>query len=228
MTATGPWPYPSPMRSDWVPLSASALVVGAMCLVFGSLLNPSEAGASSGETLRVVNEDSARWLAMAVMYFLASVALTLGLPSVLTLFTGKGRKLGLTALAVFLVGAMGTAGYAMLLVFFRALVVAGAVNGALLDEVTADKGLALFLQGWVGAFYGGILLLAGALVVARSAPRWVPALLVAFVVMLPFASHLGRVGTAAQVLALAVAFTGIAMAAVSGEHARDLIRRPAF
>src|SRR6476620_7400456 len=44
------------MRSDWVPLSASALVSGVMAMVFGSLLNPSEAGASTAETLRVVDE----------------------------------------------------------------------------------------------------------------------------------------------------------------------------
>ena len=66
-----------------------------MSLVFGSLLNPADAGASSAETLRVVNEDSARWVAMSVMYVLASLALTLGLPSVLTLFERRGRKLGL-------------------------------------------------------------------------------------------------------------------------------------
>jgi hypothetical protein len=216
------------MRSDWVPLSASALVIGAMALVFGSLLNPAEAGASSAETLRVVDENSARWLAMAVMYFFASVALMLGLPSVLTLFVRKGRKLGLTALAVFTIGAIGTAGYAMLMVFFRALVVAGAVRGSALDEVTSEKGLAFFLQGWIIGFYGGIFLLAVALFVAGAVPRWVPALLVVFVVMLPFASALGRVGQAAQVLALAVAFTGIAMAAVSSENARDLTRQPAF
>ena len=216
------------MRSDWVPLSASALVIGAMALVFGTLLNPSDPGASTAQTLRVVDEDSARWLAMSVMYFFASVALTLGLPSVLTLFGRRGRKLGLTALAVFSVGAIGTCGYAMLLVFFRAMVVEGAIRGSAFSNVTEDKGLTFFLQGWVVCFYGGVVLLAVALFVARSVPRWVPALLVAFVAMLPFAADLGRVGQAAQVLALAVAFTGIAMAAVTGEHARELIRQPAF
>jgi hypothetical protein len=59
------------MRTDWVPLSAGALVIGAMSLVFGSLLNPAEAGASTTETLRIVQDDSARYLAMAVMFSLA-------------------------------------------------------------------------------------------------------------------------------------------------------------
>jgi hypothetical protein len=216
------------MRSDWVPLSASALVIGVMAMVFGSLLNPSEAGASTAETLRVVDEDSARWLAMAVMYFFASVSLTLGLPSVLTLFSRKGRKLGLTALAIFSIGAIGTCGYAMLLVFFRAMVKEGAVKSEAFGHVTEDKGLTFFLQGWVGCFYGGVVLLAVALLVARTVPRWVPALLVAFVVMQPITPHLGRVGMAVQILALAVAFTGIAMAAVTGDSAHGLTRQPAF
>jgi hypothetical protein len=48
---------------------------------------------------------------------------------------------------------------------------------------------------------------------------------VAFVAMLPLSGHLGRVGMALQVLALAVSFTGVAMAAVTGdEHSRSLAR----
>lgn len=216
------------MRTDWVPLSASALVIGAMSLVLGALLNPTAAGSAASQTLRVVEEESGRWLAMSVMYFVASVGLTLGLPAILTLFDRRGRKLGLVGVAVFSVGAIGTCGYAMLLAFFRAMVVHHTLTGAELERASGDYGLKLFVQGWVGGFYGGILLLAAALFVAHAAPRWVPGLLVVFVLMLPFAGQFGRVGMAAQVLALAVAFTGIAMAAVSGETQRALIRQPAF
>jgi hypothetical protein len=217
------------MRTDWIPLSASALVVGAMALVFGSLLNPAESGSTAAQTLRVVQEDGGRWIAMAVMFFFASVALTLGLPSVLVLFQRRGRMLGLIAVAVFSIGSIGTAGYAMLMVFFRAMVGAGAVTSArALEDVTNDKGLAVFLAGWIGAFYIGILLLAIAFFVARTAPRWVPALLLLFVALAPFASEIGRVGVAVQVLAMAVAFTGIAMAAVTGDTQRALTSQPAF
>jgi hypothetical protein len=216
------------MRSDWVPLSASALVIGAMALVFGSLLNPAEGGASTAETLRIVDEDSSRWLAMAVMYFLASVTLTLGLPAMLTLFGGRGRKLGLTGVALFTLGAIGTCGYAMLMVFFRAMVVAEAINGPALERVTDDLGLAIFLQGWIAGFVGGVVLIAIALFVSRTTPRWVPLLLVAFVILLPVSEQLGRIGTSLQVMALAVAFTGIAMAAVTGDHERGLTRHSVF
>jgi len=216
------------MRFDWVPWSASALVIGVMSLVFGSLLNPAPPGASTAETLAVVNQDSGRYLAMAVMFFFASVALTFGLPAILSVFDRKGRKLGLVGVGVFTIGTVGTCGYAMLMVFFRALVVGGAIGPSDLARVVDDTGLKIFLFGWVAGFYGGVLLIAVALFVARSLPRWVPVLLVVFVALLPFSSRLGRVGMAVQVLALAVAFTGIAIAAVSGEQQRTTLRQPAF
>ncbi|MGZ4486058.1 MAG: hypothetical protein ACXVW8_17180 [Nocardioidaceae bacterium] len=216
------------MRTDWLPLSASALVIGAMALVLGGLLNPSTAGQDAAQTLHVVQDNSGRWLGMAVMYFLASFAMTLGLPAVLSLFTRRGRRLGLLAVGVLSLGVIGTAGYAMLMVFFRALVVKDLVKTGGLDQLAHDAGLGFFLYGWIGGFYLGVALLALALLVARSTARWVPAVLVLFVLMLPVASHLGRLGSAVQVLLLAVAFTGIAVAAVSEEHQRDLRRQPVF
>jgi hypothetical protein len=215
------------MRRDWVPLSASALVIGAMCLVLGFLLNPAEPGASPAETFRVVEEEGARWLAMAVMFFLASLSLTLGLPAVLTLFERRGRTLGMVGLAVFTIGAIGTCGYAMLMVFFRALVFADATKASALDDVTADRGLSIFLQGWVAGFYGGILLIAVALLRSRTTATWVPWALVGFVAAFPVSSHIGRVGAAVQILVLAAAFTGIAMAAVTGDSRARMLSRPA-
>jgi hypothetical protein len=216
------------MRYDWVPWSASALVVGAMSLVFGTLLNPQTASSSGAQTIRIVDEASGQYLAMAVMFFFASVALTFGLPAILSVFDRKGRRLGLVGVGVFTIGTVGTCGYAMLQVFFRALVEIGALRGTELDMVAKDTGLSMFLFTWIGGFYAGVLLIAIALFVARNVPRWIPALMVAFVAVLPFASHLGRVGMAAQVLALAVAFTGIAMAAVSGDTKKLPARAAAF
>jgi hypothetical protein len=206
------------MRSDWVPLSASALVLGAMALVLAGLLNPVEAGASSARMIDVVAQQDGRWVATAIMYFLGSVSLTLGLPALLTLFNRRGRRLGLAGVALFTVGALGTCGYAMLLVFFRAVVMTSDVSSKELTRLGKDPVLLAFLDGWIVGFYGGVLLIAVALLVARATPRWVPWLLVVFVALLPFASHLGRLGGAVQVLALAVAFTGVAMAAVTAQE----------
>ena len=203
------------MRSDWVPLSASALVVGAMCLVLGTLLNPTDSDATTGEVLRAVEQGSARYLAMAVVYVFGSISLTLGLPAVLTLFERRARRFGLVAVTVLSVGTIGTCGFGMLMAFFRALVVTGALESTSLGRVSGERGLTIFVYGWIAGFYCGILLLALALLVARATPRWVPGLLVLFIVVQPLLPQLGRVGTALQVMALALAFTGVATKAVT-------------
>ncbi len=211
-------------------MSASALVIGAMSLVLGSLLNPVPGSQDAAATLRVVEHSGGRWLGMAVMYFIASVALSLGLPALVSLFTKEGRRVGLLAVAVFAVGAIGLAGYAMLMVFFRALVENNAlrVNAEGLDAVTHDVGLGVFLYGWIACFYLGVLLVVVALFVSRKTARWVPYTLIFFLAIGPFTSQLGRAAAALQILALAVAFTGVAMAAVSTDHQRDLARQPVF
>ena len=196
-------------------VSASALVIGAMSLVLGTLVNPVRAGQDAGATLRVVESSGGRWLAMAVMFFVASVTLSLGLPAVRSLFQRRGRAVGLFAVCVLAVGTIGLSGYAMLMAFFRALVDNDAlkVSGAGLEQVTRDAGLSVFLYGWIACFYGGVVLLMLALFVARRTPTWVPVLFLVFLLLSPFAGSLGRVGGAVQVLALAIAFTGVAVSA---------------
>ena len=171
------------MRIDWVPFSASALVAGATALSVGALLMP--ASDSGSESLRIVQQESGQWMAVAGLYFFASVALTVGLPSVLTLFDKRGSRTGLSALAIFTIGCVGIAGYAMLLAFFRALVLNESITAASVDEVTQDPGLAIFLFGWIAAFYLGELLLAIALLLAGTTPRWVPVVLLAHVALFP-------------------------------------------
>lgn len=216
------------MRSDWVPHSASALVIGAMSLVLGAVLNPLAGNQRAAETLRVAEQAGGRWLAMAVMYFLASVFLTLGLPALLSLFVKRGRGVGVIAVGVFSIGAIGLSGFAMLMVFMRTLVIKDLLKSTSRDRITDDLGLGIFLYGWVAGFYLGILLIAIALLVARKTPLWVPGLLLLVVVAMPFVQHFGRVGSALQVVALAVAFTGVATAAVSGEHQRELQSQGVF
>lgn len=218
------------MRTDWLPISASALVIGVMSLVLGSLLNPVAGSQDAAATLKVVENSGGRWLGMAVMYFIASITLSLGMPALLSLFTTRGRRLGLLAVAVFAVGAIGLAGYSMLMVFFRALVMHDALRapGPTLDAVTHDAGLSTFLYGWIGAFYLGVTLVAIALFVARRTAKWVPFAFLFFLVMAPFTQSFGRLGTAVQIMALAVAFTGVAVASVSVEQQRRLATQPVF
>jgi MFS family permease len=213
------------MRSEWVPLSASALVIGVMALLLGSVLNPTQGADSLAQALHVVDREGGQWLAVAVLYFGSSIAMTLGLPTLLSLLAHRGRTLGYFGVGVFSVGVIGLAGYAMLMVFLHALVTTDALRTGKLDEVIGERGFGVFLYGWLVGFLLGVLLIALALLRARTTARWVPLLLLVFVVLLPFSSMLGRVGSALDVLCLVVAFTGVAMAATSPEDRSSYGRR---
>jgi len=215
------------MRSEWVPLSASSLVTGVMALVLGSVLGPSSNGGDAAASLRVVAKEGDRWMAMAVLFFVASVALTLGLPTVVTLFDRRrGRWLGLAGTAVFLVGTIGTCGYSMLMTFFHALVRHHALNVRGLDSAVTGGWLSVLLYLWLAGFMLGLLLIAAGLLRARVTPLWVPVLMLVFVAMVPVSGHLGKVGQVLQLMALAVAFTGIAVAATSPRRRREPVDVP--
>ncbi len=197
------------MRIDWVPFSASSLVAGATMLSIGSLTMPS--AEDSTEMLTLAQEEGGRWLAVSGLYFVAAVLLTVGLPSILVLFDRKGARVGLTAISVFTIGCVGTAGYAMILSFFRALVVADALDADALDAVASDNGFAVFLFGWIGAFYLGELLLGIALLMAKSTPRWIPGLLILHVALFPLSQVLPSEARGLTVLLITVALSGVAI-----------------
>ena len=206
------------MRWDWVPVSAAAFMTGVMALAFGSLLAPS--GANAAETLDIVRNEDERWLAVAIIYFIAAVGLTLGLPSVLSLFERRGRTLGLISVLVLCMGFLGTAGYSMIMVFFRALAINGGINVDALDQVTEESGLVAFLLGWIASFVLGETLLALALLRARAVPTWVPVAMLVHVAWVLLANLLPGALTRASVMLLAVAFAGVAIHAVARDSAR--------
>lgn len=211
------------MRPDLIALSASALVVGVMCLVLGAALSPVAAGTGMAMAVEVAQEQTGRWLAMSVLFFLASVALTSGMPAVLSLFRERARVLGMASVVLLSVGAIGTSGFAMLLVFIRALAQQQALRPDSLAGVVADNGVAILIWSWVGGFYLGALLVAIALLVSRATPAWVPVLLLVFLLLEPVGRLVGQTGQVIGLMALAIAFTGIAVAAVGGsQQARPL------
>ena len=209
------------MRWDWVPVSAAAFMTGVMALAFGSLLAPS--GANAAETLDIVRNEDERWLAVAIIYFIAAVGLTLGLPSVLSLFERRGRTLGLISVLVLCMGFLGTAGYSMIMVFFRALAINGGINVDALDQVTEESGLVAFLLGWIASFVLGETLLALALLRARAVPTWVPVAMLVHVAWVLLANLLPGALTRASVMLLAVAFAGVAIQAVARDTATPRI-----
>jgi hypothetical protein len=202
------------MRIDWIPYSAAALVLGATALSVGAVLLPSgDDGAAS--TLAMAQDQSGRWLAVAVLYFLAGVALTLGMPSILTLFKVRGIRFALTAIGVFTIGCVGVAGFAMLLVFFRALANTNAIRAGAIDQASSEVGLSVFLLGWIGAFYAGELLLAIALLRGGTIRSWIPALLILHVALFPVSSFLPDEVQSLTVLLITVALAGVGITAAA-------------
>ena len=204
---------------DWIPASAAAFVTGAMALTFGSLLLPS--GSSTADTLQVARNEDGRWLAAAVIFFIASVALTLGLPAAMSLFDRRGRTLGMVSAVVLCVGFLGTAGYSMLIVFFRAIALETPLTGAQLDDAVHEMGLTVFLYGWIACFYLGELVLAIALLRAGTTQKWVPLVLLAHVATLLVSSFLPHSISSALVLLVAVGFAGVAIEAVTRDNMRS-------
>lgn len=199
------------MKFDWVPYSASALVAGAIALAMGGLLTPTVG--DSADSLQIVQQEGGRWLAVSVLYFGAAVAMTVGLPSALTLLGPRSGKIGLVGVSVFAIGCIGTAGYAMLLVFFRALALTGSIEEGGLDTLTQDVGLGAFLVVWVGAFYLGETLIAWALLRSLSTPRWVPVLLLLHVISLPVSMLLPPQLSEFAVLLVTIGLCGIGISA---------------
>ncbi|WP_182524683.1 hypothetical protein [Nocardioides dongkuii] len=200
------------MRNEWVPASAALLVTGAMALALASILTPD--GSNAAETLRLVREQDSRWLAVSAIYFLAAAMLILGLPSLLVLLDRpRGRYVGLAGVVSLAIGFVGVAGYAALLVFFRALVKTEAIRDQALDALGEDVGLRIFLYGWIVAFLLGELLLAAALLRARSTPRWAPLLMLGHVLTVPLAALLPDAVTRTTALAFALAFAGVGVRA---------------
>jgi hypothetical protein len=201
------------VRNDWIPGAAALLVTGAMALALATLLTPT--GSSGPETLQLVREHDSRWLAVSAIYFLAAAMLIIGLPSLLVLVPDRGRNVAFAATVSLAVGFIGVAGYAMLLVFFRALAVTDALRDHSIDAVSEETGLRVFLYGWILAFYLGELLLAIAFLRAGSVPRWVPALLLLHVLTLPLGPLLPEAVARGSILAFALAFAGAGIRAAS-------------
>ncbi len=207
------------MRSTWVPLSASALITGAMALVLAQMLNPSGSNESPAAVLAIAGDSSGRWLAMSVLFFGGAVGLVLGVPCVLSLFTGKGRGLAMLAVGVFCVGAIGVGGLSALMLMLRALSLNEAVQPRLIADVLEDPGLTLMIRVWVYSFLAGVLLIAVALFRSRRTPVWVPGLLVAFLVVQLATPGAGRVVAVIGLMTFAAGLTGIATtAAQQGRH----------
>ena len=133
-------------------------------------INPFSQDDTTTEAIAAAQRYTGRWLAMAVIMFLSAVLLTLGLPSVLTLLTRRGRRLGVAGAILFSVGTIGLAGYGSVLVVLRAMVLRDVLEVGDVNDINDDPALVAFFGSWLFAFFAGLLLVAVALLRARTVP----------------------------------------------------------
>jgi hypothetical protein len=193
--------------------SAAALVVGSLLLVLAFAVNPLSQDVDPEVAIVSARRSDGRWLGMAAIMFIASVCLTFGIPSVLTLLTGRGHGVGIVGAGLFAIGTIGLSGYAMTLVVVRAMVLDELVTPKTVAGLMGNDAVAVFLAVWIAAFLLGLMLLSIALFVARTVPVWVPALIMGSLASQLVLGALGDLGTVLQFLALTVALTGVAMSA---------------
>ena len=112
-------------------------------------------------------------------------------------------------------GFIGTAGFAMLLAFVRALVIADALRAGGLEDASNEAGLMVFLSVWIGGLYLGELLLGVALLRAGTTARWVPIALILHVATFPLAAVLPDWLSRATTLLLLAGIAGVAIQATS-------------
>lgn len=230
-------PYCGRMRSEWVPISAAALVTGVMALVLAQMLNPGGSETSPAAQVEVIAEYPGRWLAMSILFFGGAASLVLGMPAVMVLFQDRrGRGVGMIGVAVFTVGCVGVGALAGLMLMFRALAVEALKSGdarsdiGLVTAALEETGLVVTLGFWVYGFILGVALIAIGLFRSRRTPAWVPALFGAFLAMqvlmplLDEGTAPARVASAVALVLLAAGFTGVATTAATVSGAGTLTR----
>lgn len=188
-------------------------MVGSLLLVLAFAVNPLSQDVDPTAALRSAERSNGRWLGMAAIMFIASVCLTFGVPSVLTLLTGRGHGVGVVGAGLFAIGTIGLSSYAMVLVVVRALVLRDLLTPKDVAWLMNDDAVAVFLGSWITAFLLGLVLLSAALFMARTVPMWVPVLVLVSLASQLVLGALGDFGTVLQFLALAVALTGVSMSA---------------
>lgn len=196
---------------DWLPISAAALLTGATALVIGAQLIPRPDG--EGALLRLASEEPDLWLALSILLSLAAVGLIVGMPSLFVLFQPKGFRTGLVATFALSVGAVLLAGFAQALIIFRGLAVEEALTEETLRALGRDGPLRGMLVFGIVVFYLGELLLASALLRARTTPRWVPWAFLAHVGTVPLQVLLPEETSQVSVVLMTAGFAGAGIAA---------------
>ena len=150
-----------------------------MLVVLGSLAMPPTS--EVGQVIEAVDRQDAAWLMASASFFLASVALTMGLPAILTLVPARRHAVGMVGLWIWAIGTIGTSALAAFLVLFRATVRVVEISPTDVEQLGRDPVLRWSLLFVIGAFYVGELMVALVLLRSHSLPSWVPVVLLVHV-----------------------------------------------
>ena len=187
------------MGDRWLPYAAAALTTGACALVMGAITLPSSPnGSELVDTLRASPD---RWLLASAAFMYAAFALTLGIPTFLHMVKARGRATGQVGAVIFAFGAIGTAGYAAMLILFRALVVHAVIDKQAIDSLSRDSGVLVYMGAFVLAFIVGLVILGVAL------------LMIGYAVTVPFARLIPDGWQGMHTLVLGVALIGVGVSA---------------
>lgn len=209
------------MRTEWILGSAAMLMLGALLLAAGVSTSPVPDNVPLAEALEMGRQAPTQWLVSAALMFAASLVLTLGAVTLLTLLRGR-RRLGVAATALFACGTVGMTGYAALMFFLRGVVVEDLLVDGGSERIQHDGGLLVFSLGWSLCFLGGLALTAAGIWMDATAPRWVPVAVIVFVLSQFVPLPGGYAATLAQYGLLAGALAGAARAAQEYAHQRDV------
>lgn len=199
------------MGERWLPYAAAALTTGACALVMGAITLPSSPnGSELVDTLRASPD---QWLLAAAAFMYAAFALTLGIPTFLHMVKARGRTTVHVGAVIFGFGTIGTSGYAAMLILFRALVVHAVIDEQAIESLSRDTGVIIYMGAFVFAFIAGLVVLGVALLMAGTVARWIPVLMIAYAVTVPFARLVPDGWQGLHTLVLGSALIGVAVSA---------------
>jgi len=181
-------------------------------VVLGALAMPPTS--EVGQVVDAIEHQDAAWLMASASFFLASVALTMGLPAILTLIPERQQLAGMIGLWIWAVGTIGTSALAAFLILFRATVRVVEISAEDVEQLGRDPVLSLSLLFVIGAFYLGELAVALVLLRSRAVTSWVPVLLLLHVASAPVNQLLPAELQGLQAIVLGVALMGLSVKAV--------------
>ena len=146
---------------------------------------------------------------MSVLWSVSAAGFVLGCPAIILALVKRGRALGYVGVTLFAIGAIGLTGFAALSLMFRSMAEAG-VAASQVEIVLADGGLRIMEAVWIIGLFGGLVVIALALLAGRALPIWIPLMLIAFVGIQLLFDDIELVQKVGWVT-LALGFTGIAI-----------------